>query len=670
TVQRAADLAEEGGRRPEVAAAQGALGVVLLALGERDAAREALEASLEAARASGQPAIEAATLNNLGNLTAGEPDAASAALRLYDQANERAIAAGDLTLAGRSQLNAARLLARTGDPDAAAGRLRDGLARLDEAPAGSSERARESLSAGLIARSLDGQGARPDDRLLAHELLTRAARLAETEGDRRTQSYALGQLGELYMAEGRDAEALVLTRRALFLAQAAEAPEVLYRWQWQVGRLLARGGEIDPAIVAYQGAVRTLQSIRRELPAFDPETGRSLFRETVGPVFLELADLLLRQAGGQEGDVVQANLRKAREVVELLKTAELEDYFQDDCVALLQARAKPIDQIEARSAALYPIILPDRLELLLSVSDGLIRATVPVPGVELEETARAFRTALVSFSDPEPAARKLHGWLIEPFLQALTERQVDTLIFVPDGALRLIPLAALEDGDGYLVERFAVATAPGLSLLDAEPLGGRTIRPLLSGLTEEVQGFPPLPSVAEELQAIEAMYGGTVLTNQEFNEQRLRAELDAVPYNVVHIASHAQFASDPDETFLLTHDGRILMDELEDLIKVSRFRDEPVELIGLSACETAAGDDRAALGLAGIAVKAGARSALATRWLVDDVAAARLSADFYQNLGVAGTSKAKALQQAQVGLLDEFDHPFFWAPFLLIGNWL
>jgi CHAT domain-containing protein len=120
----------------------------------------------------------------------------------------------------------------------------------------------------------------------------------------------------------------------------------------------------------------------------------------------------------------------------------------------------------------------------------------------------------------------------------------------------------------------------------------------------------------------------------------------------------------------LTHDGRLRMDELEALIKLSRFREEPIELIALSACETAAGDDRAALGLAGIAVKAGARSALATMWLVEDVAAARLSASFYENLGQPGTSKAKALQQAQQGLLDEYDHPFFWAPFLLIGNWL
>jgi CHAT domain-containing protein len=472
------------------------------------------------------------------------------------------------------------------------------------------------------------------------------------------------------MAEGRPDEALALTRRALFLAQAANAPEVLYRWQWQTGRLLARQGQLDPAIQAYQGAVRSLQAIRRDLPAFDPETGRSLFRETVGPVFLELADLLLRRAGGNGGEAVQADLRAAREVVELLKTAELEDYFQDDCVAQLQARVREIDEIGTRSAALYPIILADRLELLLSVSDGLIRATVPVPAAMLEATAREFRSALVSFADPEPSGRQLHGWLIEPFDEALRARAIDTLIFVPDGALRLIPLAALHDGEEYLIQRFAVATAPGLSLLDPEPFASAVIRPLLSGLTEEVQGFPPLPSVEQELNAIQEMYGGTVLKNETFNETRLKAELDATAYTVVHIASHAQFASDPDETFLLTHDGRLRMDELEALVKLSRFREEPIELIALSACETAAGDDRAALGLAGIALKAGARSALATMWLVDDIAAAQLASDFYRNLGERSVSKAKALQKAQIVLLEGGDHPFIWAPFLLIGNWL
>jgi CHAT domain-containing protein len=166
------------------------------------------------------------------------------------------------------------------------------------------------------------------------------------------------------------------------------------------------------------------------------------------------------------------------------------------------------------------------------------------------------------------------------------------------------------------------------------------------------------------------MYGGTALKNEAFDEARLKAELDATPYTIVHIASHAQFASDPDETFLLTHDGRLRMDELEALVKLSQFREEPIELIALSACETAAGDDRAALGLAGIALKAGARNALVTMWLVDDIAAAQLASDLYRHLGERGLSKAKALQRAQLRLLEGGDHPFIWAPFLLIGNWL
>lgn len=114
------------------------------------------------------------------------------------------------------------------------------------------------------------------------------------------------------------------------------------------------------------------------------------------------------------------------------------------------------------------------------------------------------------------------------------------------------------------------------------------------------------------------------------------------------------------------------MDALEQLLRPSVLRDQPVELITLSACETAAGDDRAALGLAGIAIKAGARSASATLWPVADDAAARVATEFYRGLSDPELSKAEALRRAQVALLNEpkHDHPFFWAPFLLIGNWL
>src|SRR5207253_10699992 len=133
------------------------------------------------------------------------------------------------------------------------------------------------------------------------------------------------------------------------------------------------------------------------------------------------------------------------------------------------------------------------------------------------------------------------------------------------------------------------------------------------------------------------------------------------------------FDSDAKKTFVLTFDSKLTLDELEQLLRPSQLRDKPVELLTLSACQTAAGDDRAALGLAGIAIKAGARSAFATLWFVNDQSSTLLVSDFYQQLrDHSEMSKAKALQVAQVKLQADprYAHPCYWAPFLIIGNWL
>ena len=138
------------------------------------------------------------------------------------------------------------------------------------------------------------------------------------------------------------------------------------------------------------------------------------------------------------------------------------------------------------------------------------------------------------------------------------------------------------------------------------------------------------------------------------------------------MASHAQIDREAKDSFLLTYDGRLTMDGLERFIKLSRFREKPVELLTLSACSTAAGDERAALGLAGIAIKAGARTALASLWFINDESTSILVSRFYEQLGRPNTSMAEALRQAQLSLLAErrTRHPGYWAPFLLIGNWL
>jgi CHAT domain-containing protein len=178
--------------------------------------------------------------------------------------------------------------------------------------------------------------------------------------------------------------------------------------------------------------------------------------------------------------------------------------------------------------------------------------------------------------------------------------------------------------------------------------------------------------VSQELQTVQQLYGGTVLENRSFTIPAMEKDLGENPYRIVHIASHGQFDSDVNKTFLLTYDGKLGMNKLEQILGLSRFRTRAVELLTLSACQTAAGDDRAALGLAGVAIKAGARSALATLWTVNDPASAELVADFYRVLQDPANSKAKALQQAQLGLLKDmrYRHPSYWSAFLLIGNWL
>jgi CHAT domain-containing protein len=195
---------------------------------------------------------------------------------------------------------------------------------------------------------------------------------------------------------------------------------------------------------------------------------------------------------------------------------------------------------------------------------------------------------------------------------------------------------------------------------------------LAVGVTESVQGFPPLPEVAAELEAVRAVFGGSTLLDRDFLMAALERKLKEEQFSIVHIASHGEFGNDVNGTFVLTFDDKLTIDRLDQLVGVFRFRDEPLELITLSACDTAEGDDRAALGLAGVAVKAGARSAVATLWQINDQASSELIREFYRELRNPDVSRASALQRAQVKILSDprYEHPGFWSPFLLINNWL
>jgi CHAT domain-containing protein len=289
---------------------------------------------------------------------------------------------------------------------------------------------------------------------------------------------------------------------------------------------------------------------------------------------------------------------------------------------------------------------------------------------------------------------------LRPIDDALRQQNIDTLIVVPDGVLRLVPLAALHDGEQFAIAKFAIAVAPGLTM--TRPSGARDEvgKVLLAGLSEpgpvvdklreqtlrsvapaepvsparrsaDPSGGLALPGVVAELEALQRNTRSDRLLNQEFTVERFRQQVTSGDYRIVHVASHAVFSPRAEDSFIMAYDDVITIDALQTYLRAESLQKHPIDLLSLSACQTAEGDDRAPLGIAGAALRARAASALGSLWPVEDEATKTLMVRFYQGFSTEGLGKAKALQRAQLELLrnKRTAHPFYWAPFVLVGSW-
>jgi CHAT domain-containing protein len=658
----------------QVALIVGHLSELSLASGKVTEAEHLLHEALARAQALADPGLTATLFHTQGNLFMLQ-QRWSEALAAYRDSAHIAPQGQYRGIAARALAHAARAAEYDGQLQTAEILLGEALTQLRHEEA-SHATAADLLLIGRAYQRL--AHTRPDLTGQAAAVFQEVVTLAQTLQDPRALSYAWGYLGALYETAQRYDEALDLTRRAVWVAQQAGLAESLYLWQWQTGRLLRALGQEQPALAAYGRAVETVESLHTTL--LRSQRGlHSTFRQAVGALYFEHADLLLHQATALQGQPGMAAeygtfLLRARQTIEQFKTAELRDYFGDACVAAARPSVTALDQVSADAAIVYPILLVDRIELLVHLPAGLQRMSVPIPGRQVEQRAEFLRNALEA-RDPLrylEHAQLLYRWLIAPLEADLARWPIHTLVFVPDGALRLIPLAVLHDGQRYLVEKYAVAITPSLTLTEPRPLPRQALRVLAAGMTEAAADFPPLPHVRAELHDIEDLYETTLLLDQAFNPARLDTALHQGRFGIVHIAAHGQFVADTAQSFLLTAQGKLSMGQLAQMVGRLRFGGTPLELLTLSACETARGDDRAALGLAGVAIQAGARSAIATLWQVADEATTVLMRTFYQHLRQPGMSRARALQQAQMTLLHHADYsdPFFWAPFLLINNWL
>ncbi|OUL34818.1 hypothetical protein BV372_13105 [Nostoc sp. T09] len=511
------------------------------------------------------------------------------------------------------------------------------------------ERARDNLNAAKAA-----------------QLLAQAIQQAREIKDPRAEAYSLQQLGKLYQQNGQLTDAKKLTQQAQKIAQEMDAADLVARTAAQAGTIAQEQGDIKNAIAAYEIAFNYLQSLRSDLVAINADVQFD-FRESIEPIYRDYVSLLLEKGDDQN------NLKQARQVIEALQLAELDNYFKDACV---DTHPVAIDQIDVQAAVIYPIILSDRLEVILSIpNQPLHHYSTQLSKKQVEATLKRLYSYVSRGYIREESFRlsqKVYQWLIAPAEAKLNSSKVTTLVFVLDGFLRNVPMAALHDGDRYLLEKYSVALSPGLRLFP-QGLERKKLGVLAAGLAEARQGFSSLPAVTGEIKEVTAKVEAKVLLNQKFTRDSLKIALDNQPFPIVHLATHGQFSSNPKETFLLTWSDRISILDFDRLFQKRRLGIlEPIELLVMSACQTAAGDNRATLGLAGFALRSGAKSTIASLWSVNDESTSNLMKEFYQQLSNPKLSKAEALRQAQLKIKANpaYEHPYFWAAFVLVGNWL
>lgn len=472
--------------------------------------------------------------------------------------------------------------------------------------------------------------------------------------------------GRIALARGDTRAAHALLRRAVFL----ESQQALPQHQPQYLLYLA-DAEPERAGEHVLAAYRALERVRTVLMPVDRLTEESRFDLVVRPVFERAIGATLSIVGDDA-----ATLGDAQRIAEAYRSAELQNSLGAECVPLRNP-VTPADLL-AGEILLYPLLLEDRVELLYATGDDKMLGYRRMPPdrsinrATVAALAQRMTTSLSGESDDwEAASRALYTALIAPIADRL--QPGGTLVIVPDGPLRRISFAALMDASGtFLMEKVQLAVVPALSF--AAP-GTRDADPAIIAASLEkemdlaVGRFSRLEGTAAEA-AMAAGADGVLLT--DFDRASLARALARRPASVLHLATHAAFNGRTERSFIVANNEAITLPELRAMLSANQLRGEALQLLVLSACETAVGDDDQAMGLAGAAVEAGAASALASLWEVNDAGTAALMEAFYTHYR-AGVGRARALQMAQIDLARGADgqwaDPGIWSAFTMVGSW-
>ncbi|MFS0519770.1 CHAT domain-containing protein [Nostoc sp. UIC 10607] len=345
----------------------------------------------------------------------------------------------------------------------------------------------------------------------------------------------------------------------------------------------------------------------------------------------------------------------------------------------------------------------DQLELVVVTGKGdPIRKRIPeTTRAKVLQVAEEFRNQIVSPQNRRRtgylrSSQQLYRWIIAPLEADLQAREIKNLVFLPDIGLRSTPIAALHDGKGFLVEKYSIGLMPSLSLTNTLYKDIKKAQILALGVSQSTQGQEPLPAVPLELSTlVSKLWQGKLLLDKQATLENLKTIRRQQPFGIIHMATHADFAAGTlSNSYIQLWEDKLRLNQLRQL----RLNEPEVEMLVLSACRTALGDEESELGFAGLAVLAGVKTTVASLWSVNDAGTAALMTKFYENLRTSSI-KAEALRLAQVGMakgqiyvkdgqvqglgvagslplpansVDEGEqlltHPYYWAGFTMVGN--
>ena len=703
------------------------IGDVYKELGQYDNALQYFEQALQKSQKLGNRQLESIFLNNIGSIYDDKGNLKQA-LSYYEKSLEIHKELTDIPAQGITHNNIGAAYRALGQHDKALANYQQSLTILRSI----GNRAAEAATLSNLGQVYTITKRYPE----ALNTYQQAAAIHKQLGERRGESIVLSNLGDLfndwqqpelailfYKQSVNIRETLRKDLRSLSVAEQKTFTGVIERTYRVLADLLLKQNRILEAqqvldLLKVQELDDYLKNVRgntetaKGIELLDPEQRFLVDYSAIQNRFI--------QAGHEQLNILkltQANRspeqkQRLRELIDVQEQAsqQLNNYVQSLSVTTILKQIsqssdrasndsnlqqfavlqKNLQQYSQKAAIFYPLVLEDRLELILVIANGApIRHTVPVTREKLNRAIVDFRSDVrdPSSLDILTPSQQLYTWLIEPIAADLQKAGVQTIIYAPDGQLRYLPIAALHDGKQWLVERYAINTITAASFTNLSDRSSKSQPRVLAGaftsgkyifdVNGQTFNFSGLPFAGKEVDNLIAKLPNSAkFIDREFNVSSTVAKFKE--YNIIHLATHAAFVTGkPEDSFVMFGDG-----SRATLRDVSTWSLQNVDLVILSACETGLGgrlgNGTEIMGFGYQMEYAGAKAAIASLWQVSDGGTQALMDSFYTVLQDPKLTKAEVLARSQRAMIAQksvstsqnFNHPYYWSPFIIIGNGL